>query len=98
MLLFVSLLKLLAEIAGLALLGQMAVGWLAGAGRQDNPIYRLLGWVTAPVLAVARRATPCSVAERRLPPLALVGVAVVWLAATAAKVAWCLHAGLHTCR
>jgi hypothetical protein len=98
MLLLVSTLKLLAEIAGLALLGQGVVGWLSGAGRDANPVYRVFSWVTAPVLAATRRVAPRFVAERHLPPLALLGVAVVWVAATAAKIAVCLQIGLQACR
>lgn len=98
MLLIVSLLKLLAEIAGLTLAGQTLLGWLAGPRRDHNPIYRLMGWVTAPVLAATRRVVPRTVAERHLPLLALLALGLLWLAATAAKIALCLHAGLATCR
>lgn len=98
MLLIATLLKLLAEIAGLALVGQAVLGWLAGPRRQDNPVYRIFCWMTAPVLAAVRRLAPRTVAERHLPRWALLAVLLVWLAATGTKIGLCLQAGLHTCR
>lgn len=98
MLLFVTAVKLLAEIALMALLGQWLLGKLAGARRQDNPVYRLLGVVAQPAVALARRLTPGFVAPRLVPLVAFALLGVVWLAATLSKIRICVEIGVAACR
>ena len=89
-------LKLLAEVALMALLGQWLLGWLAGPGRERNLAYQVLAVVTAPARRVASRlAGP---GERRAHVLAAAGLLLLWLAALALKVHLCLAIGVQACR
>ena len=93
-----SVLKLLAEIALLALAGQWLLGLLAGARREQNVFYQLLQVVTRPVVAGARFITPKLVIDRHLPLVAFLVLLFVWLAATLAKINICLRIGVELCK
>ena len=54
MLLLVSSIKLIAEIALMALIGQWLLGLLAGATRDTNLFYQLLTVLTGPFIKGAR--------------------------------------------
>lgn len=97
MLLVVSSLKLIAEIALLAMAGQWVLGLLAGPRRDGNAVYRLLQVMTEPFVRLARAVTPRRL-DRRVPLVAALLLATLWLAATAAKIGLCLQAGIETCR
>ena len=58
MLLFITAVKMLAEIALMLLLGRGLLALLAGPARAGNPVYRLLQWLTDPLLRGARAAMP----------------------------------------
>ena len=90
--------KLLAEIALMALLGQGLLALLAGAGRDRNPFYRVLATVTGPFVRGARRITPRVVLDRHVPFVAFVLLGFVWIAATVVKISLCLESGVQTCR
>lgn len=90
--------KLLAEIALLALLGQWMVGVLAGANRASNPVYRVLQLVGRPWLRTARWLSPRVVADRHLPWVAGFLLLLAWVLAAFVKVAICLQIGLMLCR
>lgn len=81
--------KLVCEVALMAMLGRLALGLVLGltpgAPRDANPFYRLLGWV---VLPIERRA------GRWTAPLLM----ALWLVATAAKLRLCLELGVQACR
>lgn len=98
MLLLTSSLKLVAEIALLALAGQWLLGLLAGAQRDGNLVYRLLQVLTLPFVRAARWLAPRAVADARMPLLAAVLLLALWLAATLFKIRLCLEQGLQTCR
>jgi len=97
-LLFVSTLKLIAEIALMALLGQWLLGLLAGAKRETNVFYRLLKIMTQPFIRLARLVSPRIVIDRHLPLVAFLLLAFGWLAATMAKINLCLQIGVEACR
>ncbi|MDO9406026.1 MAG: hypothetical protein Q7T87_18520 [Polaromonas sp.] len=98
MLTLVTTVKLLAEIALLALVGQGVVGLLSGAGRERNPFYRVLQLVGRPWVRVARKLSPPVVMDRHLPLVAFFLLLMVWGAATFAKVSICLQIGVAACR
>ncbi len=98
MLIVVTSVKLVAEIALLALLGQGVLGLLAGARRETNPFYGLLQIVTRPFVRLARAITPRVVLDRHVPLVAFLMLAIVWLAATLAKINLCLQIGVGACR
>lgn len=93
-----SSLKLIAEIALLALAGQWLLGLLVGAQRERNVVYRLLAVLTAPFLRLTRRLSPRVVLDRHIPLAAFGLLLALWLAATLAKVSLCLQIGVQQCR
>lgn len=98
MLLFVSAIKLIVEIALMALAGQFVLGLLAGAKREANFFYRLLQVVTQPVLKGVRMIAPRVVLDRHVPFAAFVLLLSVWTVATVIKVDMCLRVGIEQCR
>jgi hypothetical protein len=97
-LLLASSVKLIAEIALLALAGQWGLGLLAGSRRDQNLFYRLLQVLTNPFVKTVRFITPRFVLDRHIPLAAFVLLASVWLAATVAKINLCLQIGVQACR
>jgi len=98
LLLLVSAIKLVVEIALMALAGQFVLGLLAGAKRDGNFFYRTLQVVTNPVLKGVRWMAPRVVLDRHIPLAALVLLASAWLVATVLKVDLCLRVGIEQCR
>ena len=98
MLLLAASIKLVAEVALLALLGQWLLGLLAGRRRQENLFYQLLQVVTNPIVKAVRLVTPRFVLDRHIPIAAFLLLTIVWLAATVAKINICLQIGVQACR
>lgn len=98
MLLFVSSIKLVVEIALMALAGQFVLGLLAGQRRDGNFFYRVLQVVTGPVVKTVRFIAPRVVLDRHLPIAAFVLLMSIWLVATMVKVDLCLKVGVEQCR
>jgi hypothetical protein len=98
MLLFVSALKLVVEIALMALAGRFLLGILAGAKRDSNFFYRLLDVLSQPFLRGMRWIAPKAVIDRHIPLAAFVLLAMVWLIATVVKVNICIEIGIEQCR
>ncbi len=98
MLLFVSSLKLIAEIALLSLLGQWIVGLLSGAKREQNFFYQLLGILTRPFVRLARVLSPKLVLDQHVPLVAFLLLSFLWLFSLIAKVRICLELGVEMCR
>lgn len=98
MLILVSIIKLLAEIALMALLGQGVLAVLAGAKRDQNVFYQLLQVMTRPFIAGTRLITPKVVLERHVPIVTALLLFFVWLAATFAKISICVQIGVEACK
>ena len=98
LLLIISAIKLVVEIALMALAGQFLLGLLAGKRRDSNFFYRVLQVVTDPVVKGVRLITPRLVLDRHLPLAAFVLLASMWLIATMVKVDICLRVGIEQCR
>lgn len=98
MLALVTAVKLIAEIALMALLGQWILGLLAGARREKNLFYQLLQIMGRPFVSVARLLSPKFVVERHLPLVAFLLLAFVWLAVTVLKIQICLQVGVEVCK
>ena len=98
MLTLVSIFKLLAEIAGLALLGQWVLGLLAGAKRDQNMFYQLLQILTKPFVRAVRLITPRVVIDRHVPLVAFFLLLFIWLGATIAKISICVQIGVQACK
>lgn len=98
MLLIVSSIKLVAEIALMALAGQFLLGLLAGTKRDKNFFYRLLQVLTNPFIKGMRLITPKAVIDRHIPLAAFVLLSMVWVMATLMKVNLCIQIGVEQCR
>ena len=98
MLLLASSIKLVAEIALLALLGQALLALLAGQKRDQNFLYRLLQVLTSPFIRAARFITPRVVIDRHVPIAAFVVLLSIWVVATISKISICVQMGVAQCR
>ena len=98
MLTLVSIIKLLAEIALLALAGQGVLSVLAGAKREQNLFYQLFQILTRPFVSSARFITPRVVIDRHVPIVAFLLLSFIWIAATVTKINICLQIGVELCK
>lgn len=98
MLFVVSIFKLLAEVALLALLGQGVLALLAGAKREQNLFYQVLQIVTRPVLTAARFISPKIVIDRHVPVVAALLLFFIWVIATITKISLCVQTGMLLCK
>lgn len=102
MLLWVMSVKLVAEIALLALLGRWVLAaWLqrvSPRGMASNPFLWVLDVVARPFVTAASWLTPRRVPRHLLPVVAFALLLAVWLAATVAKIFWCVEAGMQVCQ
>lgn len=98
MLMLLDAVKLLAEIALLALFGQWILGILAGAQRERNLIYQLFQVVTRPLVLGARLISPRVVIDRHLPLVAFLVLSFVWIFVTIGKIRHCIEIGVHLCK
>ena len=79
-LLLVVVVKALAELAGMFLLGRGLLWVLAGRKRMDNIFYQVLSIVTDPLLRFTRWVAPRVVLDSYIPAIAFGLVLWVWLA------------------
>ncbi len=93
-LILVSLLRVLCEVAGLALLGQGILALLAGPRRHGNLFYKILKTVAGPAVGVVRLATPRAIADAHVPALAFFLLFWLWIALALAKRHLCALHGL----
>ena len=99
MLTLVSAIKLVAEIALLALAGQWVLGFLAGAKRDQNLFYQVLQVMTRPFVTGARWITPRKIViERHVPLVAFLVLLFIWIGVTFAKINICLQIGVQLCK
>lgn len=78
-LLLLVIIKALAELAFMFLLGRGALYILAGHKREGNIFYGVLRIVTNPVIRAARFLTPRIVVDAHIPFVAVLLVAWIWL-------------------
>lgn len=93
-----TIVKMLAEIALLALLGQWVLGLLIGARKEQSFFYQVLRIVGQPFVSAARWIAPKVVLDRHLPLVAFLCLLFVWLAATWMKIQACLQMGVVQCK
>ncbi len=92
------LVKLVAEIALMCLLGRWVLGLLAGARRDQNLFYQLLDMSVRPFVAAARFISPRAVLDRHVPLVAFLLMGFTWLAVTIWRIQVCIEIGVHLCR
>lgn len=98
MLLAVNIVKLLAEIALMALFGQWILGLLAGAQREGNLFYQVFQIVTRPIVTGVRLLTPRVVIDRHVPLVAFLLLSFLWIVVTITKIDLCVRIGVHLCK
>jgi len=98
MLLAISIVKLIAEIALLALAGKGLLAILAGRKRAENVFYRILSTVSQPVERATRVITPRVVIDAHIPFAAFFLVLFIWVATVLVKIEVCLGIGMEHCR
>ncbi len=92
------LVKLIAEIALMALLGRFVLGLLAGARREQNLFWQILDMAVRPFIWSARRITPRLVLDRHVPLVAFLLLAITWIIVTVWRIQVCVQIGVHLCR
>jgi hypothetical protein len=92
------IIKAVAELALMALVGRFVVGLLAGEGHQRNVFWQVLDIIARPPLKIARWLSPKVVLDQHIPLAAFLLTALLWLFALQAKISACVEAGLATCR
>ncbi|WP_302175373.1 hypothetical protein [uncultured Hydrogenophaga sp.] len=98
MLLLISSLKLIVEIALLSLFGQWVLGLLAGQKKDSNVFYKLLEVLSKPFVQIARLITPKVVIDRHVPLVAFLLLVFAWLIVTWSKVNHCIRIGVEMCQ
>jgi hypothetical protein len=97
LLLFLSSLKLVCEIALLALAGQGLLYVLAGSRRDSNFFYQLLRVLTQPFTTAMRWIAPRQVADQHVPIATFLLLAVVWVVVTFEKIRFCVNNNMQGC-
>ncbi len=90
--------KLVAEIALMALLGRWVLGLLAGQKREQNLFYQILDIMARPFVWSARRIAPRMVLDRHVPLVAFCLLGFTWLGVTLWRIQICVEMGVHLCR
>ncbi len=90
MLTLLVVLKALAEVAGLALLGQGILFLLAGANREQNVFYRVLKTLTMPVWRAVRFVAPRFIVDRHIGLLSFLLLGLGWFLLVAFQAGQCL--------
>ncbi|TFY99511.1 hypothetical protein [Ramlibacter rhizophilus] len=98
MLTVLTLVKLVAEIALMALLGRWVLGLLAGAKREQNLFWQVLDMMVRPFTWTARRLSPKVVLDRHVPLVAFLLLAFTWIVVTLWRIQICLQIGVAQCR
>lgn len=98
MVLALSVLKLILEIALLCLLGQGLLYLLAGQRRERNFFYQLFQILTRPFTAITRRMTPARVEDRHVPVVAFFVLLISWAVVTFEKIRLCISVDMVGCR
>ena len=98
MLLVANIIKLIAEIALMAMAGQWLLGLLAGAKKDQNLFYQILAIVGRPFVLTARFLSPKFVLDRHVPLVAFFLLVFIWLTATIYKIQTCIQIGVELCK
>ena len=98
MLLAALLIKMLTEVALLALLGRWLLGLLVGVGREHNMFWRLLHLAVVLLLSGLGRLSGGRLGPAGQARWAAALLVLLWLLATVAKIHFCLVLGPGSCR
>ncbi len=98
MLMAAILIKMLTEVALMALLGRWLLGMWVGLGREQNVFWRLLDVVVSPVMNGVGRLSQGRLGAAGRARWAAALLVLLWLLATSAKIYHCLALGSGACR
>ncbi len=98
MLLLVSIVKLICEIALLALAGRALLSLIAGSKKESNFFHQALVAITKPFVSAARLITPKVILDRHMPFVAFSLLSIIWIVALIEKVRVCTQIGMHLCK
>lgn len=98
MLLLVSIIKLVCEIALLGLAGRWLLGLLAGQKKESNFFYIALAAMTKPFVSAARFITPKAIIDRHVPFVAFLLLGFIWIISVIEKVRICTQIGVELCK
>ena len=98
MLLLVSIVKLLCEVALLGLAGRWLLGLLAGDKREANFFYKALEAMTKPFVSATRFITPKAIIDRHVPFVAFLLLGFIWIISLIEKVRICTQIGMALCK
>lgn len=90
----ISVLRVLAEVAGYTLLGQGVLAIFAGKSRDQNVVYRLMQTVTSPAVKAVRFVTPRFIIDRHIPFVTFFVLFWFWIGLAVAKRYVCVTQGL----
>jgi hypothetical protein len=93
MLLAAIILKGLAEVALLIMIGQGILFIFAGETRQQNLVYRMFATVTRPLMQATRFITPRFIVDQHIGYVAFFLLLVLWVLALALKVHYVMEQG-----
>lgn len=93
-----SSIKLVMEVAIMAMAGRAVLAMLAGAGHAANPFWRILNWLCEPFLALVRRLSGQRLQGAGLSLVTGLMLLLLWGVATVAKIAWCVRIGVAACQ
>lgn len=82
--LVLHLLRAWVEVAGLALLGQGAVGLMAGRDRARNPIYALFFWIARPMCVPVEKIFAPRLSPRSCAGITFILLFLLWIGLAAA--------------
>lgn len=98
MLLLVSIIKLVCEIALLGLAGRWLLALLAGQKKESNFFYKALEAITKPFVSAARFITPKAIIDRHVPFVAFLLLGFIWVVSVIEKVRICTQIGMELCK
>ena len=82
----VVILKALAEVAAVGMLGQGLLYVVAGKTREENLVYKLFKIITSPVMRATRLVTPRIVLDRHIWLVSVLLLGMLWLGLTVLKI------------
>jgi hypothetical protein len=94
-LLLVVIVKSLAELSAMFILGQGILYVLAAKNRETNLFYQLFRVITKPLYAATRFITPRAILDRHIPYVTLILLFWIWVFATYMKIDICVSGGVQ---
>ena len=98
MLLFLVVLKSLAELALMFIAGRFILGLLAGKKKQTNVFWQLLDVAARPALWLTRALSPKVILDQHIPLATVSWLLLAWVLLTQAKIDMCLQLGPGACQ